>query len=304
MRQIGSISSLDDAERFADYLRAEGVRCSIDSLNNGYRIWVQEDDHVEAAKKELPRFLAEPNHERYRDAASRANARLQEDQLRQRATRVQTVDVAEKWSRPTGENCPMTYALIAISVVVAYFTWPKPNFNDPNINRLFFSADGTFQPILNGEIWRLITPIFLHFNLMHILFNMIMTYQLGLEIERLRGSLKFIGMVIVIAALSNAGQFWFNGRSLHGQWFGNPLFGGMSGVDYGLFGYIWIKGRLDPDSGFDLPQQTVTTMLVWYVLCVLNVIPNVANWCHGIGMVTGVAIAAIGTWAQPLFRRK
>ena len=189
-------------------------------------------------------------------------------------------------------------------MVVAYFTGLAPKFNDPNINRLFFSSDGTFQPILNGEIWRLVTPIFLHFNLMHIVFNMLMTYQLGMEIEQRRGSLKFLGMVLVIATLSNAAQFWFGGHRIFGHWVGNEHFGGMSGVDYGLFGYAWIKGRLDRSSGFDLPQQTVTMMLVWYVLCVLEVIPNVANWCHGIGLLSGVMIAAIGTWIRPLLLRK
>lgn len=303
MRQVGFLSSVDAAEQFADYLRANGIACSVDQGPNGYRVWVQDDDLVPAAREELPRFLAEPNHERYRNAGRLAQIRLQQDQARARAARDLQVDVASRWNRPLTQEIPVTIGLVAISVVVALLTGLRPNFADPRINQLFFSSDGSFQPILKGEFWRVITPIFLHFTLMHIVFNMMMTYQLGMAIEQMRGSLRLLLMVIVIAAFSNAAQFWFGGERFFGHWVGNPHFGGMSGVAYGLFGYVWIKGRLDPDSGFDLPQQTVVMMLVWYMLCVLEVIPHVANWCHGVGLITGVAIAAFGTWVQPFIRR-
>ena len=304
MRQIGSISNQGEAERFADFLRAEGYACSIDSGTDGYRVWVQDDDHVPAAKQELPRFLAEPDHERYRDASRRARERLNADRLRRKSSREQIVNVSEKWDRPAYETAPMTYALVAMTIFVAILTGLDPKFTDPRINRFFFSTDGSFQPILNGEYWRIFTPMFLHFNMIHIVFNMLMTYQLGVEIEKRRGSIKFLGIVLVIAGLSNAAQFWFSGQMFHGHWIGNPHFGGMSGVAYGLFGYSWIKGRLDESSGFDVPQQMVTMMLIWYFLCVFEVIPHVANWCHGVGLATGVMLAAIGTWIQPLLRRK
>ena len=304
MRQIGSVPNLEHAERFADYLRADGVACSIAIESDGYRIWVHEDDHVPAARQELPQFLADPEHERYRSASRRAKARLQAEQLRRNANRAPIVDVSEQWIAPTIGSSPMIMALVSMTVFVALITGLNPKFNDPGINRLFYSSDGTFHSILRGEVWRILTPMFLHFNLMHIVFNMLMTYQLGLEIETRRGSLKFAGIVLAIAALSNTAQFWFGGQAVYGHWLGNPHFGGMSGVAYGLFGYSWIKGRLDPASGFDVPQQTVTMMMVWYVLCVLEIIPQVANWCHGVGLVTGVLIAAFGTWIQPWLRRK
>ena len=303
MRQIGSISNLDQAERFADHLRADGIGCSIDKDSDSFRIWIHDDDRVPASKEELSRFLGEPKHERYRDAARRAMARLREDRDRLKAVRGQTVNLSEKWSRPTGAKCPITFGLIAISVFVALFAGFPPQHNDPLVNRLWFSIDGTFQPIRNGEIWRIVTPIFLHGNLVHLVFNLLMAYQFGLEIESRRGSPKFLGMILIIAALSNTAQFWFNGQRIEGQWLGNPSFLGMSGVVYGLFGYMWVKGKLDPNSGFDLPQQTVMMMMVWYVLCVVGVIPQVANWCHGVGLATGIALAVGGSLIQPFLRR-
>jgi GlpG protein len=291
MRQIGSISNVDLAERFADHLRAEGIACTIDAGTGGFRVWIHEDDRVAQAKDELPQFLADPNHERYRDAGRRAAARLRENLSRQQVARAQTVVLSDKWSRPPGERFPVTIGLIAMTCVVAYFTGLHPEHNDSRVDKLWFSNDGTLQPILHGEVWRIITPIFLHFGLMHFVFNMMWLYQLGMLIELRKGTLKLSGMVLAIAALSNFAEFEFS----------SPWFGGMSGVVYGLFGYIWIKGKLEPESGFELPQQTVTMMLVWFVLCFV-VIPDVANWAHGAGLLAGIAIAASGKLLKPLSR--
>lgn len=294
MRQIGSVSNRDLAERFADYLRAGGTACTIDKTDDAYRLWVHDDDRVAAAKEELPRFLNEPDHQRYLDAKQLAQARLNEDLKRQRAARKRTVNLSDKWSRPVGENCPLTFGLIAISVVVAYFMWYHPRRGDLRIDLLYFSTDRTLGPILQGEVWRLVTPIFMHADWLHLLFNMLWTLQFGMQIEYRKGSAKFLGMVLVIAALSNFAQFYFVG----------PNFGGMSGVVYGLFGYIWVKQKVEPESGLFVPQQTVIMMLAWYVICILGWISNVANWAHGVGLITGVAIGFSGSFLKPLLRRK
>ena len=82
------------------------------------------------------------------------------------------------------------------------------------------------------------------------------------------------GMVLAIAVVSNLCQYLYDG----------PLFGGMSGVAYGLFGYIWIKSRVEPSSGFYMHQTTVMVMLVWFVLCFTPVLGGVANGAHAAGL--------------------
>ena len=304
MRQVGLLSKRDQAERFADFLRAGGIRCSIDTVTDGFRVWVQEDDDVASAKEEMPRFLAEPDHERYRNASRIVKAQMIEEQLRREEAQANTVDLAERWRRSGSEESPITFGLIAVSIMVVVMTGLQPKHNDPFVSQLWFSTDGTFRQILSGEVWRLISPIFLHFSLMHIVFNLIWTHQFGLQIEPRRGSFRFLVMVLTIAAASNFAQFWFHGQRLNGIWFGDPWFGGMSGVVYGLFGYIWIKGKVDPQSGFGLPRETVAMMLIWHVLCVAGIIPNVANWAHGIGLLAGMTIAAGGSLLRPLLRRR
>jgi GlpG protein len=304
MRQVGTLSNLDQAERFADYLRSLGTECSIDSRSDGFRIWVQDDDRVASSKQELPIFLADPNHERYREAAFLATARDIEKQRRLEAARSNIVYVSNSWNVSVAQNCPITIGLILISIVVAFMTGLKPVSSDPYANPLFFSTDGTFKQILGGDYWRIISPIFLHFNFPHIVLNLMMAYQFGLQVEPRQGSSRFLSMVLVIAACSNLAQFMFQPGELRSGRLIYPLFGGMSGVVYGLFGYIWIKGILEPRSGLGVPQQTVVMMLVWHVLCVVGVVPHVANWAHGIGLATGMALAAAGILLPKKLRRR
>jgi len=86
-------------------------------------------------------------------------------------------------------------------------------------------------------------------------------------------------LVLVIAAGSNLGEYWL-GRTV--------TFGGMSGVLYGLLGYIWIRGKFDPGSGLFLHPTTVTMMLVWLVVCYTGYVGAIANAAHVVGLVIGM----------------
>ena len=74
-------------------------------------------------------------------------------------------------------------------------------------------------------------------------------------------------LVLVIAAVSNVGQYLMSG----------PSFGGMSGVVYGLLGYVWMQGKFNPASGLALHKQTVTLMIIWFFLCLSGLMGNIAN---------------------------
>jgi GlpG protein len=149
---------------------------------------------------------------------------------------------------------------------------------------------GFLPEVRHGEIWRLITPIFIHMNLAHLLFNMLCLKDFGSMIEARRGSARLLLMVLVIGVGSNLGQYFWNG----------PEFGGISGVLYGLFGFIWMRGRFDPASGLRLPQADIVMMVGWFFLCFFHVIPRVANGAHGVGLVMGMIWGAV----PPLAKRR
>jgi GlpG protein len=138
-----------------------------------------------------------------------------------------------------------------------------------------------FFDVARGQVWRLLTPIFLHGNMLHLLFNAYMLFLFGSTMEQLRGSGRFLAFALAAALISNVAQYVFTA---------SPGFGGMSGVNYALFGYIWMKSRYEPESGFYIDPTTVMILVVWFFLGVANVIGNIANVAHAGGLVVGLVV--------------
>ena len=119
-----------------------------------------------------------------------------------------------------------------------------------------------FKDILGGQIWRIITPIFLHFSILHIFLQYVLALRTWRSNRKRKGS-KFIAtLILIIAAVSNLSELIFGG----------PIFGGMSGVVYGLFGYVWTKCRFDPGDGLYIHQTTALIMLGWFFFYVLQML--------------------------------
>ena len=172
----------------------------------------------------------------------------------------------------------VTVAFIALSVLASLTSAlgsgvPTPLLiNDPDAP--FFAS------VTRGEVWRLATPMFVHFGILHILFNMMWLWDLGRAIELRRGAL-FLGLFVVATGIaSNLAQYVITQ---------SPLFGGMSGVVYALLGYFWIQGRTNPHFGMALHQTTMIMMLAWYVVCWTGLVGPIANWAHTAGLLMGLA---------------
>ena len=105
-----------------------------------------------------------------------------------------------------------------------------------------------------------------------------------------------------VALISNAAQAL--APSNWGAFAGGTNFLGLSGVVYGLLGYLWMKTTYEPDSGLYVSGGTVTFLLIWMFLGFAGVLErlfgwHIANLAHGVGFVAGVAI---GYWPQFLRR--
>ena len=173
----------------------------------------------------------------------------------------------------------VTATLIVLSLIVALFS--NIGRDMQLIHFLFISEYRQGLPeILNGELWRLFTPALIHFGILHIAFNLLWLYQLGSAIEQRQTSKRMIILIIFISVLSNLAQYIWNG----------PLFGGMSGVVYGLLGYVWAQGKFNPRPGLNLDKNTTLMMLIWFVVCWLGLVGNIANMAHTIGLFCGLIL--------------
>lgn len=186
-----------------------------------------------------------------------------------------------------------TVTLIALSVVMTLMTGFGRSLDTLQF-LLISDYNGYGLPeVMSGQLWRLITPIFIHFGVLHILFNMLWLWDLGGAVEYRQGSANLGLLVLVIGVAGNLAQYYFSG----------PMFGGMSGVVYGLLGYVWMQGRYNPRAGLFLHQQIVVMMLVWYAVCWTGLVGSVANMAHTMGLVVGVAWGYLAAQMRPRPRR-
>jgi len=323
MRMIGTIPSDSDAERFSDYLVTQRIGNMVEESAAGdWAVWVENDDHLDRAKSELHAFLQNPVDQRYGAATRQAETIRKKQEKTRTKKRTQYVDVRTRWGQPSQWNAPVTLFLIALSCVIAVGTASvmgdpvrKPAVLD------WFTFTSVFQPgayekwqmdhdevqtimqartgywldhLKRGQVWRLITPIFIHWSILHLIFNMFWLRDLGGMIEVQRGTRVLLPLVLVVAILSNIAQYYHHGPS---------GFGGMSGVNYGLFAYIWVKGRYQPHLGLGISQQSTMILMAWLFLCMTGLAGPVANTAHVVGLLVGGAIAYAPIGAQKMKKK-
>ena len=183
---------------------------------------------------------------------------------------------------------PVTITVVGLCIVVYLIMWI---FDEKAVVGPLLISE-YIRPVLpeiqNGEIWRLVTPAFIHFGLFHIVFNMLWTWELGRLIEWRQGGILLGVLIVIMATVSNLAQYIVSG----------PLFGGMSGVVYGLFGYIWLQGITNPQFAVRMNPAVVKLLLAWFVICWTGILERVfgiavANTAHTAGLVSGVVLSLL-----------
>lgn len=303
MRRIGTLSSEQDAQRFADYLLSIDIKTRVDEAGNQWELWALDEDRIDAARAELEQFRSAPQADKYATAIRLAQQKRDDELRANLAARKRQIDLRDRWNRPALLQAPVTIALIVASVALTLLCefggngelagYLQIQHTTPVGHDLVRVSLRPFNEVREWEVWRLVTPIFLHYSAWHLFGNMYWTAVFGSMIERRQGSWSLLWKVLLIAVISNVTQY----VATHFDY----GFGGMSGVGYGLFGYIWLKGHFDPDDGLGLPRETTTFFLIWLVLCSLGLIGPIANWAHSAGLVVGMLLAvpaAIRQWLR------
>jgi GlpG protein len=320
MRQIATLPNESDALRFAAFLVARGVAAHAEEEDSIWAIWVRDEDHVDKARDEFERFRENPTDSAYEGAERAAREILLEEHAKRRQARKNVVEMRSKWNRGgtavAAQRIPFTRTLIFLSVTATILgsfqlMGESPDSIATTVHRQLGFCDrdaykaserDAWVNIRQGQIWRLITPVFVHadplgggFGILHVLFNMFWVYRFGGQIELLRGSTRLAGLCLAIAVFSNILQ-----ATLPAELGGSPFFVGMSGVLYGLFGYVWMKSWYDHGSGFFIDQTTVLILMVWLFICMTPMIQGVANAAHIGGLVAGVLLAFIPIFVKSI----
>ncbi|MCH9612859.1 MAG: Rhomboid protease GlpG [Chlamydiia bacterium] len=160
-----------------------------------------------------------------------------------------------------------------------------------------------FVSIREGQVWRTITPAFLHADILHLAFNMLWLWMLGRLVEDRVGFVRYLAMTLIFALATNFFQYLMSG----------PFFLGYSGVITGLAGYAWMRQRDKVSEGFPIPNNVFfflwifvfglfAIQVVAFILQIVHIISfdmPIANTAHITGALLGMGCAKI-----PLFQRK
>jgi len=293
MRLLTTVTTRPEAQTLGDALYADGVATTVKETRNGhFAVWVHDEERMDQAKAFLGAF--DPNGSQFAEMAKQARAKKKQEAKADEKIRVRTEKIRSQIEAKQNMRIgTVTAGLMVICVIFFIITGMGEK---SEVVRLFtfvpwVAVKGGYVPgdvsaIWTGQPWRLFTPMFLHFGWLHIFFNMWWLKDLGTAIERVFSARYLLVFVLVVAALSHVLEYVMSGPR---------TFGGMSGVVYGLFAFIWIRGRLDPSFPYRIPQQLVTFMLIWLGLGFTGWVGPIANWVHSGGLLVGAAWAFISS---------
>lgn len=291
MQMLVCFNRPQPAHMLMDYLTAQRISSIVREVDGQFCVELEHAADLDTAKSITQHFIDAPNDPRYQ-AASWDNGRV--DKRINQASKQST----QRWLQSPNTLAqlrlfPLTYLILVINLLifglmsVSYETrlWVDSNLFIVPLNELQQTA----------QWWRLLTPDFLHFSVLHIAFNLLWWWILARPIEQYLGKISLLITFVVISLSANIGQLYVDG----------PNFGGMSGVIYGLLGFTWWLGWLKPQWGFKVQPQIVGFMLVWLVIGYADVLfVSMANTAHTLGLVSGCLLALLWSVLGSQFSRQ
>ncbi|MBY0413617.1 MAG: rhomboid family intramembrane serine protease, partial [Bdellovibrionales bacterium] len=164
------------------------------------------------------------------------------------------IEVEEEWikikSLPRGET---TFFILMICIAIFVLSYLEMGKRLQDVLFMGVPETGFLYEIRHGQVWRLITPIFIHLSILHILFNMLWFKDLGYLIEHKFGKNDLLLLILISGVTSNILQYCISG----------PQFGGMSGVLYAMLGFVWVYKKIHHDFDYSLPARDITIMIGW-----------------------------------------
>ena len=241
MRLIGHLPSETNATAFSDFLCVEGIKNEVEADGEAWAIWIHSEDEWLKAKELMASFLVNPRDARFTEKSKRAQELRRKAVAEAEEVEKRTFDRKAVFRSTRTYNVgALTMLMISLCVgltVLAWAGYKEQIYNGLLMTKIMIVDDLRVQwvtglpEIRSGELWRLLMPAFIHTDFLHLLFNLMLLADLGSMVEARLGT-RWLGLkVLLFAVVSNLAQYFTDG----------PYFHGFSGVNYGLFGYIWAR---------------------------------------------------------------
>lgn len=138
--------------------------------------------------------------------------------------------------------------------------------------------------IWDGQYWALITSAFVHSEIWHLFFNVLWILSLGSCMERLVGSVPFLGFLLASAFVSSAVQMIVS----------DECGIGASGMVYALFGFAWVAKSRYLEFQSVVTDRVALVFGLWFFGCMMLThlkLLSIANGAHAGGLVFGILVA-------------
>ncbi|MGM8365132.1 rhomboid family intramembrane serine protease [Virgibacillus sp. W0181] len=174
----------------------------------------------------------------------------------------------------------LTYYLIAINILL--FLALELTGGSMNIENLIQFGAKYNPAIVNGEWWRIITSMFLHIGLLHLVMNMIAVYYLGMIVERIYGSIRFVFIYFLAGIGGGLASFTLS----------ESVSAGASGALFGLFGALLFFGLIYKKIFFQTMGKSLLLILAFNIVFSF-VVPQIDIGAHMGGLTAGFLASAI-----------
>lgn len=175
----------------------------------------------------------------------------------------------------------LTYILVAINLIM-FLLLELVGSGSTDLSTLIKFGAKYNTAILEGDWWRFITPMFLHIGFLHLVMNTLALYYLGMSVERIYGSWRFLIIYFAAGITGGIASFAFT----------TQVSAGASGAIFGCFGALLYFGVAHP--------SLFIRSMGWNVFVVLAInlafgflVPMVDNSAHIGGLIGGFLASAI-----------
>lgn len=172
---------------------------------------------------------------------------------------------------------PVVTTIITINIVLFILT----NFISEDLK---LQLSGQNILIANGDYYRLVSAIFVHFGLFHIVMNCFGLILFGPPLEKMLGKTKFIVTYLLMGIIGNVGTYYL----------GNPfvIHAGASGAIYGLFG-LYLFMILMKKHLIDYQSRQIVIVILVIGLIMTFIRPGINIYAHIFGLIAGLALGPL-----------
>ena len=177
----------------------------------------------------------------------------------------------------------LTYLLVALCVIITGASMLGGSQPGTLLYALGNFGYANPEQIWNGRVWGLVTTVFIHGGVLHLLFNMLWMVQLGRILERTLPPFTYLAFLVAAAAVGSATELLVSGTTGIG----------MSGVVYAMFGLMWAGRGAFSSWRAVATQDNLRVFVFWGLFCVAATyfhFLSIANGAHGGGFLFGLCI--------------